>query len=203
MEDKLLTKDNLVEKLYKYATNPDDFNSLFKERIKTALLQCPELLFAIDNPDYAGELFDDDGNINYEGEWSLYFGDNIRPYLFIPEVQDSAKNFVCYKVEFTEIPRYNGFEKMCQIIFVVICDNKNIIDTSTGIARHDLIGSILRERFNWSNIFGTQCKLVSNKEGLTDTNYITRTIILELTLPNEAVQTINGVPRLVNNVVRR
>ncbi len=196
------TKSDLFQKLNSYAVFPDDDGVRYKEIIKQELIHCPELLYALNNEELVGELINPDGTINTEGDWDLYFNDSIRPYLFFPESQTTAKNFLCYKVEFDEIPRYNKFEKIGHITFVVLCDVKNIIDFETGIARHDLIASILRERFNWSNIFGTQCKIVNNKETITDTNYVTRTIIFELTTPNSVVSSDSGSPRVINNVVR-
>ncbi len=85
---------------------------------------------------------------------------------------------------------------------MVLCDVHDIIDPDTGLARHDLIGSIIRERFNWSNIFGTQVKLVSNKESVTDNNYITRTMIFQGLTPNSIVRTDKNGTRIINNVVR-
>jgi len=196
------TKEEMLERLNSYAGSPDDDSILFKEFVKRELLDCPELLFVLNNKEYEDQLFNEDGTINEDGDWDLYFNDNIRPYLYFPESQTDVKNFLSYKIEFEEIPRYNGFEKIARIYFVVLCDIKTIIDVNTGIARHDLISSILRERFHWSNIFGTQCKIVSNKETVTDSNYVTRTLILELTMPNSVVQTNNSVSRVINNTVR-
>lgn len=118
----------------------------------------------------------------HDGEWDKYFISNIRPYLFIPATQDKVKNYLCYKVEFSEIAKFNVIEKYCQITFVIFCEGKDIDDKETGIARHDLIASIIRERFNWSLIFNGRCRLVSDKEGLTDNNYVTRTLVFELSM---------------------
>ena len=49
-----------------------------------------------------------------------------------------------------------------------------------GMARHDCLGYIIRDIFNLSNILGPQMNLVSNAEGVTDTDYITRTLKFEL-----------------------
>lgn len=190
-----------MEKLTSYTLNPDDDNIRFKEKIKKRLIRCPELLYALHNNEYESELFDENGNLDYEGDWSLYFGDNIRPYLFFPEAQDKAKNYLCYKVEFDDIPKYNTKEKYGQITFVVFCDGKDIDDKQTGIARHDLIAAIIREYFNWSNIFGTQCKLVSNKESSTDNDYITKTLIFEITTLNSITKTQNDKTHVINNEV--
>lgn len=198
--DKLTNKQELLNKLNALTNVPDDSNIFIKEKIKTALLKCPELLYALNNKEYESEIFNEDGTINYDGDWSVYFGDasNIRPFLFLPDTQTDNKNYVCYETEFSEIPKNNKSMIYMQAKFLVMCDSKDSVDKLTGIARHDLISSILRERFNWSNIFGPQCKIVSNKGSFTDTNYIIRTIIFEQTIPNEITGTRNGKHIVIN-----
>ena len=189
--EKLLTKDDLLQKLRSYAYTPDDDVIRFKEKVKERLLKCPELLYALNNKELEGELFCEDGSLNAEydektgeiiplGEWDRYFPYNIRPYVFIPETQAYTDNFLCYTTGFREVPRYNDTEYYFQIIFTILCSSapEQAIDSLTGQSRADLIGAILREKFNWSNIFGLQCKIVSNQEDIKDTNYISRTIIL-------------------------
>ena len=58
------------------------------------------------------------------------------------------------------------------------------IKTPYGIERHDLLGYLIRDIFNWSNMFGMQAKLIYNKESVTDTNYSCRTLKFELTKTN-------------------
>lgn len=99
------------------------------------------------------------------------------------------------------MPKYNAKEKYSQITFVIFCDGKDIDDKQTGIARHDLIAAIIREYFNWSNIFGTQCKLVSNKESSTDNDYITKTLIFEITTSNSITKTKNNKTQVINSEV--
>ena len=78
------------------------------------------------------------------------------------------------------------------------------MDKWTGIPRHDLIASIIRERFAWSNIFGMQTYLVQNYESTTDTNYITRTLVFELIDLNSKVQTpYGGKSQMMNYGIRR
>lgn len=196
-------KDGLLAKLRGYAQNPDDDVIRYKEKIKQNLLQSPELLYALNNPEYSGELFNEDGTVNEDGDWSLYFGTNIKPYRYIPEVQSDVKNYLCYRVGFTELPRFNDFEKYATVTFIIYCDNKDGIDKLTGIPRHDLIASIIRERFNWSNIFGIHCKLISNEEDTSDGNYVMRTLVFRLTTINVPVKTIGDTTFAMKNVVRR
>lgn len=197
------TKQELVDKLNSYASTPDDAVIRCKEKIKNALLENIKLLFSLHNVKLEKEMFNENGNIDSSGEIDQYFGYTIRPYLFIPETQTNAENFLCYTVSFDTMPKYNKLEYYMEVIFTILVDQKDIIDESTGLSRHDLIASILREDFNWSNIFGTQCNLIENKESVTDTNYIVRTLTFRCTSLNGILNTSNNKTSVINNVVRR
>ena len=117
MSEILTTKDELLNKLRAYADTPDDDNIKYKDIIKKALLNCPELLCALNNKELESELFDDDGNLLIDkdtgellGEVDRYFGDNsnIRPSLFIPDTQTTVNSYVCYQVMFDELRRYQN-----------------------------------------------------------------------------------------------
>nr|DAO35893.1 MAG TPA: hypothetical protein [Caudoviricetes sp.] len=116
------------------------------------------------------------------GEWDRYFGSdsNIRPFLFIPETQTNVKHYLCYQVNFDEIPRYSVINKYTEIRFTIFVHGNDRMDKKTGIPRHDLIASILSEQFNWSSIFGMQTKLISSKESITDNNYVVRTLVFQI-----------------------
>ena len=77
------------------------------------------------------------------------------------------------------------------------------MDKLTRIPRHDLIASIIRERFNWSNIFGMQTHLISSKESTTDINYLVRTLVFQVIDTNGIVNTTNGKTNLGNYQLRR
>lgn len=212
----MITKQDLLNKLRAYKTVPDNDTIRFKEKIERQLMNCPELLYALNEKKLESELFDKNGNINWEwneeenyyeplGEWDRYFGDNanIRPYIFIPDTQTDVKHYICYQVGFTEVPKYNNtVEKYGQITFTVFVHGNDRADKLTGIPRHDLIAAIIQEQINWTNIFGTKCHVVSDKENTIDNNYLVRTFVFEATLPNAITQTINGVTRTVNNLGR-
>ena len=198
MGEILTTKEDLLDKLRAYANNPDDDNIKYKDIIKKALLNCPELLCALNNKELESQLFDDDGNLLIDkdtgellGEVDRYFGDNsnIRPSLFIPDTQTTVNSYVCYQVMFDELPRYQNIYKYNEIIFNIFVNGKDRTDKLTGIPRHDLIASIIREKFNWSSIFGMQSKLISSKESTTDNNYVVRTLIFQIEDTNNIVYT--------------
>ena len=216
MAEKLITKNDLLNKLRAYRTTPDDENIQYKKKIEKALMLNPCLLYALNEKSLESELFDDDGNINWEwneetkeyeplGEWDRYFGgtSNIRPYLFIPDTQTEVKHYICYQVSFDEMPRYQDTLKYTNVTFTIFVHGNDRNDKLTGIPRHDLIASIIRERFNWSNIFGMQTHLVSSKESTTVNNYIVRTLVFQVVDTNGIVKTTNGITSTNNYQLRR
>ena len=221
MAEKLVTKNDLLNKLRAYKTTPDDENIQYKKKIEKALMLNPCLLYALNEKSLESELFDDDGNINWEwnedtkeyeplGEWDRYFGgtSNIRPYLFIPDTQTEVKHYICYQVSFDEMPRYQDTLKYTNITFTIFVHGNDRYDKLTGIPRHDLIASIIRERFNWSNIFGMQTHLISSKESTTDNNYLVRTLVFQVVDTNGIYntsnsKTSNSKTSIVNYGVRR
>ena len=212
MNENLTTKEKLLRKLRAYANTPDDDNIKYKNIIKNALLNCPELLYSLHDEELESELFDDNGNLYMDeetgkllGEVDRYFGDNsyIRPSLFIPDTQTTVNSYVCYQVAFDELPRYSNIQKYTEITFNIFVNGKDRTDKLTGIPRHDLIASIIRERFNWSNIFGMQTHLISSKEYVTDNNYLVRTLIFQVVDTNGIYKTSNGKTSVMNYGIRR
>ena len=208
MSEILTTKEELLDKLRAYAETPDDDNIRYKEKIHDALLSNVELLYALNNEELESELFGEDNNLLIDeetgellGEVDRYFGDNsnIRPYLFIPDTQTDVKHYVCYQVAFDELPRYPNIQKYTEITFNIFVNGKDRTDKLTGIPRHDLIASIIREKFNWSSIFGMQTHLISSKESVTDNNYLVRTLIFQVLDLNGIVNTPYGDETYIRN----
>ena len=197
MGEILTTKEELLNKLRAYAETPDDDNIRIKEQIKDTFLNCPELLYAIHNKELESELFDEDGNLNIDedgnltGEVDRYFGENsnIRPFLFIPETQDEVKNYVCYQTSYSDLVRYNDKEKNLIVTFTIFVNGKDSMDKLTGIPRHDLIASIIREKFAWIGLEISTTTPFGDKESTTDNNYLVRTLQYEVTLPNSICKT--------------
>ena len=87
--------------------------------------------------------------------------------------------------------------KILQITFYILCEEKTNIEKRTGIARHDLLGSVILDIFNWSNLFGGQIHCVSDMASVTDNDYATRTIIFEQYTDNNLAKTRNGTARII------
>ena len=76
-----------------------------------------------------------------------------------------------------------------------------MIEKRTGIARHDLIGALILDMFNWSNLFTDQIHCVSDVPSITDNDYVTRTIIFEQLTDNNLVKTRNGVAQIIPRTI--
>ena len=108
-----------------------------------------------------------------------YMYENIFPYIRIPGTQDTSKNFITFSVSDMGIAPNNEVMKSQYVQFVVFV-HKDLVKTKFGMERHDCLGYFIRDIFNLSNILGPQMNLISNKEGTTDTDFSTRTLVFEL-----------------------
>jgi len=131
-----------------------------------------------------------------EADPSDYIGINILPFYLIHPTQHNVQNYICFDTEVRELDRYNSKMKQQRIIFYVLCEEKNNIEKSTGIARHDLIASIILDIFNWSNLFTEQVHCVSNIASVVDNDYACRTLVFEQYTDNNLAKTRNGVTRM-------
>lgn len=103
---------------------------------------------------------------------------NIFGFIRIPHTQDTVRNFICFTVDDIEEHRFNTHMKIQQLKFVCMC-HLDDIKTKYGMDRHDLLGYLVLDIFNWSNDFGTQFKLVFNQESTMDSDYYCRTLKFE------------------------
>lgn len=136
-----------------------------KRLIKQKLIADPDILEALHT------------NIDLESP-DEFLDNNIYGFIRIPTTQDTVRNFICFTVDDIEDHRYNSHMKVQQIQFVCICHLEDM-KTEFGIDRHDLLGYLVRDVFNFTNDFGTQFKLVYNKESTIDSDYYCRTLKFE------------------------
>lgn len=141
-----------------------------KRLIKQKLIADTDILEALNNPDIDIDSPDE------------FLGNNIFGFIRIPTTQDTVRNFVCFTVDDIE-PSYNSHFKVQQIQFTCICHLQDM-KTDYSIDRHDLLGYLVRDNFNWTNDFGLQFKLVYNKESTIDSDYYCRTLKFEREQPN-------------------
>ena len=147
--------------------NIDDDIARKKRLIEQILYSDEDIIEILDNPDIDPDSPED----------TLYV--NIFPFIRIPGTQDVSKNFITFTVDDTERIPSNNVMKMQTIQFVIFVHKDNI-KTKYGMARHDLLGYLIRDIFSLSNKLGPQMELISNREGVTDADYHTRTLKFEL-----------------------
>lgn len=178
-----------IRELLKFKTNVDNDDVRFKEIIKEHLLDNEKIIYVLNNKELQ----------EAEAGPSDYYGVNIFPHYVIPGTQHNVQNYVCYETSFDEVARYNTVIKVGQIIFYILCEEKTAIEENTGIAREDLLGALIIEQFNWSNFFGQQIRLVSDRPSVVDNHYPCRTLIFEGKFPNSIAKTKDGKTMVINN----
>ena len=66
MAEKLVTKNDLLNKLRAYMDTPDDDIIRIKKQIADVFMECPEILFALNEPSLYNELFDPSDKEHWE-----------------------------------------------------------------------------------------------------------------------------------------
>lgn len=172
----------------KYVTDND--NIRIKEIIKQKLLANDDIIHVLDNKELQ----------EAEAENDEYFGVNILPYYHIMGTQTDSQNFICFTVGYENVERnftnssrmYNDLQRHLHVVFVVLCEQKNIKDKDTGIARHDLLAALIQNEFNFTNFFGRRIQLVSDEETVVDNKYLCRTLIFSQITDNNVTKTEYG-----------
>ena len=153
--------------------NVDDDIIRKKRIIEQALYSDPDIVEVLDDPDIDKSCPEE---LRYRSIW---------PFIRIPGVQDTSKNYITFSISDMGISPRNEVIKNQYVQFVIFV-HKGLAKTNYGMARHDCLGYLLRDVFHLSNMLGAQMNLVSNVEGVTDTDYLTRTLKFELITPNSA-----------------
>lgn len=151
--------------------NIDDDIVRKKRIIGQMLYSDPDIIEVLDNPELDPSCPED----------ALYT--NIFPFIRIPGTQDVAKSYITFMLDDMEKSQFNKSMKS-QFLKVVIFVHKDLVKTKWGADRHDLLAYLVKDIFHLSNSLGLQATLSSDREGVTDTDYCTRTLQFEITVPN-------------------
>lgn len=151
--------------------NIDDDIVRKKRIIGQMLYSDPDIIEVLDNPELDPSCPDE------------YLYQNIYPFIRIPGTQDISRNYITFMLDDMESAQFNRAMKS-QFLKVVIFVHKDLVKTKWGAERHDLLGYLVKDVFHLSNSLGLQLNLVSDREGVTDTDYCTRTLQFEMITPN-------------------
>lgn len=113
-----------------------------------------------------------------------YHNVNIYSYLKIPDAQSKVKNFLCFEVNDLEISYQNRIMITKQVIFRTV-SHKDDVETIYGIDRQDLLAALIKERFNWSNLLGTQLVKTYDSAKVAENGYYYRNIYFQQITPND------------------
>ncbi len=138
-----------------------------KRIIEQALYSDPDIVEVIDDKDIDPSCPED-----------LVYS-SIYSFIRIPGTQDKSKNYITFSISDMGLSPRNEVMKNQYVQFVIFV-HKNLAKTNYGMDRHDCLGYLVRDVFHLSDMLGPQMNLVSNVEGATDTDYITRTLKFEL-----------------------
>lgn len=141
-----------------------------KRIIKEKLYSDPDVLEALDNP-----KLDPD-------EPDSYLDVNIFDYIRIPNTTTDKMNYICFDIKQDSMTEPNNHLKN-QLYYFNVYTHEDCIKTPYGISRHDLLAYLIRDIFNYSNIFGTQLVLISNTPGVMDGYWSSRSLIFKAITP--------------------
>jgi hypothetical protein len=151
--------------------NIDDDIVRKKRIIGEMLYSDPDIIEVLDNSELDPSCPDE------------YLYQNIFPFIRIPGTQDVSKSFITFMLDDIESAQFNKAMKS-QFLKVVIFVHKDLVKTKWGADRHDLLAYLVKDVFHLSNSLGLQLNLTSNREGVTDADYCTRTLQFEMITPN-------------------
>ena len=184
-----LTNEQIEKDLRSYRTIIDSDNIRIKNIIKNKLESNPYIKYALNHVKHDEDYDEDDDDNNVS---------NILPYYAVFDTQTEVDNFLCFETSYDELQRYDKTKKLQQIIFYILCHSRSVNDDILGMARHDVIAELVKDQFDYTDIFGMKIHCVSDKPGLVDSRYVSRTLIFESVTDNNVAKTVNGVPRLIN-----
>ena len=70
-------------------------------------------------------------------------------------------------------------------LFLVTIAHQDDVSTIWGIDRQDLLAALVKERFQWSNILGTQLIKTYDSGKVAENGYYYRNMYFEQTAPND------------------
>lgn len=181
------------EYLLQFRNTVDSDEIKVKEQVKRKLIENKYIIHVLNNKELE----------EAEAEPDEYFGKAIMPYYIIEPTQTNVQNFICFTVGFDKVYVSNKVMKRLMLTFEILCEQKTAIDEDTSTARQDLLAALIKDQFNYTNIFGAKIVCVENKELVVDTNYAARRLIFEQLTDNNLVKSTGklSTTRLINKEI--
>lgn len=172
----------IIEKSHRDGKGDDyDDTERYKYLIMKLLTDNQDILWTLHNKPLE-EQVDVNGNLNGDS----YRDVSIFSFLKIPDTQSEVKNFVCFEVDDVSKFSNTGVMLTKNITFRTI-SHEDDCATDWGIARQDLLAAIIKNEFDWTNIFGIHLEKVYDKGRIAENGYYYREFIYETTSANNLV----------------
>lgn len=116
-----------------------------------------------------------------------FYNTNIFSFLKIPDAQSTVKNFLCFELDTVDTVTANSHKAVYELVFRCIT-HVDDVETPWGMNRHDLMAAIIKDRFTYSNILGTQLEKTQDKGYTAESSYYYRVIRFHTTQNNDLRQ---------------
>lgn len=133
----------------------------YKNKITNKLCSISDVVTLINNPDITQDNSDKMKDTH------------VFSYMKIPNTTMSVKNYICFDFN-AKSSNYNELYKNINITIAAIC-HESEMKTVWG-NRHDVMGGVILENFNWSNFIGLELELYSDTESILEKEYHVRTL---------------------------
>lgn len=164
----------------KNSSNLDDIFR-YKYKIMQMLISNQDILHALHNDELSK------GNEIINGD--LYRDVCIFDFMKLPDNKTEVKNYVCFEVN--DVSSYDSLVNK-RIVFRTV-SHEDDYKTDWGISRHDLLASIIKNEFDWSNALGMHFEKESDNGYVTNDGYYYREIIYKIVSPNNTYNKLNNV----------
>lgn len=124
-------------------------------------------------------------------------GDELRDvcifdYMRLPDLKGEIKNYICFEVNDYGSASSSFVSK--QITFRTV-SHVSDIKTDWGVSRQDLLATIIKTSFDWSNALGLSLIKTQDVANLADGDYYYREIVYDVQSPNNIYDKVNGFKR--------
>ena len=165
-------------------SNTDDIFR-YKYKIMKTLTSNQDLLRTLHNDELQGN----DEIVNGD----LYRNVCIFDFMKLPNNKSKVKNYICFEVNDNGAGDFTNKT----IIFRTVSHEEDHV-TDWNISRQDLLALIIKNEFDWSNVFGMHVEKQSDNGYVTsdgNESYYYREIVYRTTAPNNTYNKINNFRR--------
>lgn len=150
----------------------------FKYKIMRMLTEDQDLLRTLHNDELAGA----DEIINGDAYRNICIFD----FLKLPDNKSEVKNYICFEVD------NSGWGETTESVITFRCvSHIDDVETDWGISRHDLLAAIIKNKFDWSNVFGMRLIKMHDLGRVTDDGYYYREVAYRSVEPLNSYKRIN------------